>query len=258
MTLDRWAAALHTARANARPIPPLTDATPDLSIEEAYAIAERNVAARVAAGAQVVGHKIGLTSVAVQRQLGVGEPDYGALLDVMEIPDGGAMSRSAFIAPRVELELAFHLGAALRGPGVSVEHVRAATESVQAAIEIVDSRVADWKITLADTVADNASSGAFVLGGPRVPLETLDAADLDAEFRRDGEMIETGNTSAVLGDPCAAVAWLANALAAYGTGLDAGHIVLSGACTRMVPARVGDVYRGTLAGLGGVTLSVAP
>jgi 2-keto-4-pentenoate hydratase len=199
-----------------------------------------------------------LTSVAVQRQLGVGEPDYGALLDVMEIPDGGTMSLAAFIAPRVELELAFHLGAPLRGPGVSVEDVRAATEAVQAAIEIVDSRVEDWRITLADTVADNASSGAFVLGGPRVSLDALEASNLDAEFRRGDEVIETGHTSAVLGDPCAAVAWLANALSTHRTTLEAGHVVLSGACTRMVPAQAGDSYRATLAGLGDVTLSVAP
>ncbi len=184
MTVDVWATALRAARENSRPVAPLTEATPDLTVDQAYAIAARNVAARVAGGARVVGHKIGLTSVAVQQQLGVGEPDYGTLLDDMEIADGGVMSLAAFIAPRVELELAFHLGAPLRGPGIGVADVQAATESVQAAIEIVDSRVADWRITLADTVADNASSGAFVLGGPRVPLRALDPADLEASFSR--------------------------------------------------------------------------
>jgi 2-keto-4-pentenoate hydratase len=256
--LERWALALTAARETRRPIPPLTDELPELAIEDAYAIAERNVAARVAAGARVVGHKIGLTSVAVQQQLGVAEPDYGALLDVMQIADGGTIDAADWIAPRVELELAFHLGAPLTGPDVTTADVRRATESVQPAIELVDSRIADWRIRLADTVADNAASGAFVLGGRRVRLDEIDVTDFDVELSRGGEVVERGNSSAVLGDPCAAVAWLANTLAPLGASLEAGHVVLSGACTRMVPVTAGDDFRGSFGELGEVRLRVAP
>jgi len=212
--LDRRALALGTAREQRRPIDPLTDALPELAIDDAYAIAQRGVTARIAGGARLVGHKIGLTSVAVQQQLGVTEPDYGALLDVMEIDSG-------------------------------------------ATIELVDSRVADWRIRLADTVADNASSAGFVLGGRRRPLGELDVSAVVVELWRGGEVVERGTSSAVLGDPCAAVAWLANALAPFGAALEAGQVVLSGACTRMVAVLPGDDFRGTFGGLGEVRLTVA-
>jgi 2-keto-4-pentenoate hydratase len=254
--LDRWALALRGARETGRPIAPLTDEAPDLTIAEAYAVAAANVAARVAAGARVVGHKIGLTSVAVQRQLGVGEPDYGALLDDMEIADGGTMSAADFIAPRVELELAFHLDARLAGPGVTVGDVRAATAAVQPAIEVVDCRIADWRIKLPDTVADNAAAGAFVLGGERRALDELDTTAVEMELWRGGELIERGDSSAVLGDPCAAVAWLANVLGPLGAALEPGHVVLSGAGTRMVPATAGSHFAGRFAELGEIRLSV--
>src|ERR1700734_2685085 len=146
--LDDWAARLAQAATDARPIAPLTDAVPELEIEDAYAIAQRIVERRVRGGARVVGHKIGLTSPAVQQQLGVSEPDFGALLDVMELPDGGAVAAARVIAPRVELELAFHLGERLAGPGVTVSDVRRATAAIQPAFELVDSRIADWRITL--------------------------------------------------------------------------------------------------------------
>jgi len=255
--LDRLARMLREARERREPVTPLTDDTPDLAIEDAYAIAERNVADRVAAGARIVGHKIGLTSVAVQQQLGVGEPDYGALLDVMEIDDGAAIDTADFIAPRVELELAFHLCDRLAGPCVTAADVRHATGSVQAAIELVDSRIVDWRIGLADTVADNASSGAFVLGGERRRLDEIDVAGVEVEMWRGPEIVERGNSSAVLGDPCVAVAWLANALGALGVSLEPGHVVLSGACTRMVDVRPGDGFRGSFAGLGEVRLAFA-
>ena len=152
--IDNWAARLAQAAADRRPIAPLTDAVPDLAIEDAYAIAERIVDRRIAEGARVVGHKIGLTSPAVQQQLGVAEPDFGALLDVMQLPDGGPVAADRFIAPRAELQLAFELGEPLAGPGVTVSDVRRATAAVRPAFELVDSRIADWRIRLADTVAD--------------------------------------------------------------------------------------------------------
>lgn len=255
--LDRWAQTLTAAREARRPIPPLTEALPGLAVEDAYAIAQRIVAARVAAGARVVGHKIGLTSTAVQEQLRVDQPDYGALLDTMAIPNGGSVQASAFVAPRVELELAFHLAEPLAGPGVSVADVRAATGAVQPAIEMVDSRIADWRIGLADTVADSASSAAFVLGGERRALDDLDVAAIEVALYRGDEQLERGVSSAVLGDPCVAVAWLANALGALGTTLEPGHVVLSGACTRMVAAQAGDDFRGDFGDLGEIRLSLA-
>jgi 2-keto-4-pentenoate hydratase len=255
--LDRRALALGTAREQRRPIDPLTDALPELAIDDAYAIAQRGVTARIAGGARLVGHKIGLTSVAVQQQLGVTEPDYGALLDVMEIDSGATIEATDFIAPRVELELAFHLADRLTGPEVTAADVRRCTDSVQPAIELVDSRVADWRIRLADTVADNASSAGFVLGGRRRPLGELDVSAVVVELWRGGEVVERGTSSAVLGDPCAAVAWLANALAPFGAALEAGQVVLSGACTRMVAVLPGDDFRGTFGGLGEVRLTVA-
>jgi 2-keto-4-pentenoate hydratase len=252
---ERWAAELEAARAGSAPIAPLTDADPGLSVADAYTIARRGIDRRIAAGARVVGHKIGLTAVAVQEQLGVDEPDYGTLLDDMRVLDGGVVDAARFVAPRVELELAFHLAEPLVGPDVTAGDVQRATAFVSPAIEIADSRIADWRITLADTIADNASSGAFVLGGARVRPDELDLAAIDMALARDGDVIERGSSAAVLGDPRAAVAWLANALAAFGTHLRAGDIVLSGAGTRMAPARAGERFTGDFGGLG--TVSVA-
>jgi 2-keto-4-pentenoate hydratase len=253
--LDRLALALRQARERCEAIPPLTETLPDLSLGDAYAIAQRNVSARVAAGARVVGHKIGLTSPAVQQQLGVGQPDYGTLLDEMEIADGAAVDAGAYIAPRIELELAFELAEPLPSAGVTAEDVRRATARVRPSLELVDSRVRDWRIRLADTVADAASSAAFVLGDGGCPPAEFNPTDVPAELWRGAELVESGHSSAVLGDPCASVAWLANVLGALGEHLQAGQVILSGACTRMVDVHPGDRFRGVLAGLGEVSVT---
>lgn len=253
--LDRHALALHDALTHRQPIAPLTETLAELTVSDAYAIAQRSVAAAIAAGARVAGHKIGLTSPAVQRQLGVDEPDYGTLLDVMAIADGATIDRAAYIAPRVEVEVAFELAAALTGPGVTADDVRRATRCLRPAIELVDSRIRDWRIRLADTVADAASSAAFVVGPASRTLAELDPADITAQLWRGEELIEEGHSSAVLGDPCVSVAWLANALGEMGESLQAGQIVLSGACTRMVSVNAGDRFRGVLTGLGEVSLA---
>jgi 2-keto-4-pentenoate hydratase len=244
------------ARRSSTAVPPLTDTYPSLSVQDAYRIARYGVEADIVDGAVPVGHKIGLTAVAVQRQLGVDTPDYGALLDTMEISDGTTLDPVNYIAPRVELELAFRLKSPLRGPSVTADDVRAATESVQAAIELVDSRILDWRITLADTVADRASSAGFVVGGIQRSLDEIDVTTVAVELYRNEELVESGRSDAVLGDPCVAVAWLANALAEFGEVLEAGEIVLSGACTKMVSIAPGDTYRATYAGLGELTLGV--
>jgi 2-keto-4-pentenoate hydratase len=249
-----WAGRLETARTDQEPVAPLTDSEPELSVGDAYAIARCAVDDRVARGATIVGHKIGLTSIAVQQQLGVDQPDYGTLLSDMWVPDDGVIPVGALISPRVELELAFKLADPLDGPGVTAEDVQRATAFIQPAIEIVDSRIVDWRIALADTIADNASSGAFVLGEER-QLADVDVTAVEAVLRRTGEELERGRSDAVLGDPRLAVAWLANALGELGAGLRAGDVILSGSCTRMVPAGSGDKFTGEFGDLGSVSVS---
>lgn len=255
--IECWAERLEAARASASPIAPLTEVEPNPSIADAYAIQRHGIEMRHATGRRLQGHKIGLTSQAVQEQLGVDQPDFGALLDDMEVTDGGQLPAGMLIAPRVELELAFHLREPLAGPGVTAEDVHRATRAVQPSIEIVDSRILDWRISLVDTIADNASSGAYVLGGLEVPIGDLDPTTVEVALRRDGETVETGRSDAVLGDPRAAVAWLANALATFGVSLQAGQVVLSGACTRMIAAKPGDAFVGDFGRLGTVSVRFA-
>ncbi|HTX95484.1 MAG TPA: fumarylacetoacetate hydrolase family protein [Mycobacterium sp.] len=253
--LDEAAERLYAAQASSGPVPPLTETYPDFSVAQAYSVQRRNLARYLREGASLIGHKIGLTSAPMQTLLGVHEPDFGYVLDSMVLDDGAAVPRSAFCAPRVEPEAAFRLRAPLRGPGVTVADVMAATESVAAALEIVDSRIADWRITLPDTIADNASSGAVVLGewvpiadAPSLPTTTAALVVNDA-------LVETGKGTAVIGDPAAAVAWLANALAEYGTAIEAGQFVMSGSYTTAAFVGAGDRAAATITGLGAVSVS---
>ena len=255
-TEDLHAAAdlLHAAQLDRAPIAPLTARYPALSVDNAYAIQKINLDRRLHLGHTVVGHKIGLTSEPMQTLLGVDEPDFGYILDDMVVPDGGAVAADRFCAPRVEPEIAFLLHTALRGPAVSAADVRAATAAVAVALEIVDSRVADWQITLPDTVADNASSGAVVLG-EWVPFSAaLDLPNARASLRLDDTEINTGLGSAVLGDPAAAVAWLANALAPYDIEIGPGQFVMSGSFTSAAFINSGDRAEATITSLGTVSL----
>jgi 2-oxo-3-hexenedioate decarboxylase/2-keto-4-pentenoate hydratase len=246
---DLWAAERDRA-----PIRPVTETHPDLDLAGAYAAQQVNLRRRLGAGGVLVGHKIGLTSEAMQTLLGVDEPDYGFILDDMVIT-GDTVAADRFCAPRVEPEVAFLLRESLRGPHVTIADVRAATEAVAVALEIVDSRIADWKLTLADTVADNASSGAVVLGD-WVPYEdTLALPQAVAELNLNGVGIESGTGAAVMGDPAAAVAWLANTLADYGAELSAGQFVMSGSFTSAAFVYFGDVASATISGLGTVSLT---
>jgi 2-oxo-3-hexenedioate decarboxylase/2-keto-4-pentenoate hydratase len=190
----------------------------------------------------------------MQQMVGVDEPDYGALLADMLVPDGGRICAARLCRPRIEPEVAFRLGARLAGPGVSAADVLAATEAVAPALEIIDSRVADWRITWWDTVADNASSAAFVVG-PWTPLaDAGELGDREVQLSLDGEVVQQGSTAAVLGHPAAAVAWLADALAGQGAALEAGAVVLSGSCTRAVDVGDGMRVTATVRGLGEVTV----
>jgi len=202
-------------------------------------------------GYKISGKKIGLTSQGIQRQLGVDEPDYGHLLSAMECRDG-IVRTSQLIQPKIEAELAFILGSDLTGGGVTVEDVRNATDYVVGAFEIVDSRVADWKIKLVDTVADNASSGRYILGTNRLDIRNMDLAAVSMKLYKNGAPIEEGIGANVQGDPCAAVAWLANKLWSYGVTLKKGEVILSGAFSAAPSAHRGQVFIAEFSSFGSV------
>lgn len=243
---------LTEARAHRRPRPPVRDLFPAGDVDAAYAVQTAWVAARTAAGARVVGRKIGLTNPAVQAQLGVDQPDFGTLLDDMACPAGLPIDIGRTLQPKIEAEIAFVLARDLTGPELGPAEVAAATEYVVAALEIVDSRIADWAIDIVDTVADNASSGLFVLGEDFRELGDLDLADCAMTMWRGQDVVSKGSGAACLGHPLAAVAWLASTARDYGQPLLAGEIVLSGALGPMVPVAPGDEFRAEISRLGGV------
>lgn len=253
-TVIKTADALWVAARDRAPISPVTGTAPGLSITDAYAVQQVNLHRRLGSGAKLVGRKIGLTSQAMQTLLGVDEPDYGYILDDMVI-EGDAVDAQSFCSPRVEPEIAFLLKDSLRGPGITVDDVRAATQSVAVALEIVDSRIADWRLTLADTVADNASSGAVAIGDWVRYTDDLELPDAVASLHLNGTEIDSGSGTAVMGDPAAAVAWLANALADYDTELSAGQFVMSGSFTSAAFVHSGDTATATISGLGTVALT---
>lgn len=234
---------------------PLTETDPALTIADAYAVQRENTRRRIERGAIVRGRKVGLTSRAMQELLGVDEPDFGVLFADMLLEDGATITTGDLLQPRVEAEIGFMLRAPLRGPGVSSAMAAEAIGAAVATLEIIDSRIADWRIRLADTIADNASSGAVVLGTRLVPLDRLDLRLAGVVVTRNGELAETGAGAAVLGNPVGCVAWLANKLAEFGEGLEAGELIIPGAMHRAVDLRPGDVVRADFSGLGAVTVS---
>ena len=241
---------LRTAEEQRSPVAPVAGRFGPLTVADAYAVQLANIDLRRSAGDRVLGRKIGLTSLAMQTQLGVDQPDYGHLLASMGVANGGAVTTAELIAPRIELEIAFLLGRTLEGPGVTVADALAATEAVFPSLEIIDSRIADWKIGLVDTVADNASSGRFVMPSRLTPVRDLDLRLLGGVMEINGVLTSWSCGAAALGDPAACVAWLANALAPYGGRLEPGEIVLSGALDKSVPVKVGDVVRADFDRLG--------
>jgi 2-keto-4-pentenoate hydratase len=245
---------LSAARASGVPGPPVRDLLPAGDVASAYAVQSAWVAGRLASGVRVVGRKIGLTSPVVQAQLGVDSPDFGVLLGDMGYPDGGVVPAGLLLQPRIEAEVVFVLGRDLDQAAPSERDVVAATATVGAALEIVDSRIAGWDINLLDTIADNASAGAFVLGAAPRPLD-LDLAGCTMRMRRNGAVVSTGAGSACLGSPVRAVAWLAATAYELGRPLRAGDVVLSGALGPMVDAAPGDVFDADIDGLGAVSIS---
>jgi 2-keto-4-pentenoate hydratase len=243
---------LAAARAAGRPCPPVRTLLPDGDISAAYAIQAAWVAGQVAAGSSVVGRKIGLTNPAVQAQLGVDQPDFGTLLSTMACPPGEPIDIGRLLQPKIEAEVAFVLARDLDGPDIGPDDVIAATGSVSAALEIVDSRIDNWDISIVDTVADNASSGLFTLGPERRPPGLLDLAACPMRLWRGAQEVSSGSGAACLGHPAIAVAWLASAARSYGRPIRAGEIVLSGALGPMVPVRAGDRFTADIGGLGQV------
>jgi 2-oxopent-4-enoate/cis-2-oxohex-4-enoate hydratase len=254
--LQQQGQRLYRALADRTPIAPLTVEVPDLTIEDAYRIQQHMVAARLAVtGERVVGKKIGVTSEVVMKMLDVHQPDFGVLTSDMVFNDGARIEAASLIAPKAEGEIAFLLKRDLSGPGVSNADVLAATEVVMPCFEIVDSRIRDWKIRIQDTVADNASSGVFVLGDAAVDPRRLDLALVGMTLEKNGEIVATGAGAAALGHPVNAVAWLANTLGALGVGLKAGEVILSGSLAAMVPVAAGDHLRIGLSGIGSASVS---
>jgi len=247
---------LFEAESARRPIEPLTARYPALTVANAYAIQRTNVERRIARGERIVGHKIGLTAQAMQEKFGVSEPDYGHLLDTMVHDARRPLDLTELVDPQVEVEPAFILGRSLRGPGVSIEDVLAATDHITVCLEVIDSRIKEWRIRLADTVADNGSSARVVLGSLAVTPAGLVLDDLATELEIDGAVVERGNTGAILGHPANGIAWLANRLAEFDITLEPGHVVLPGTCTRSV--RIGGRRRvaGRIAGLGEVSVEL--
>jgi 2-keto-4-pentenoate hydratase len=253
-TRDDLAARLAQAERSRVPISPLTAAYADIDVVDAYEIQLINIRQRVAEGARVVGHKVGLSSEAMQKMMGVDEPDYGHLLDEMQVFETAPVAASNYLYPRVEVEVGFILAADLPGAGCTEDDVLAATAALVPSIELIDTRITDWQIKLCDTIADNASSAGFVLGGARVSPTDVDIKTIEAVLTRGGEVVAKGRSDAVLGNPVTGVAWLARKVDSFGVRLKAGDIVLPGSCTRAIDARPGDDFVADFAGLGSVRL----
>jgi 2-oxo-hept-3-ene-1,7-dioate hydratase len=241
------------AERDRKPMQQLSSLWPEIGFEDAYAIQSLVQGRKLSAGRRLIGHKVGLTSKAMQRSSQIDEPDYGHLLDDMMLSDGARVTHANYCIPRVEIELAFVLGKPLRGPHIQLTDVLRATEFVVPALEIVDARVQNPR-KIFDTIADNGAAASIVTGGrPVGPLE-VDLRWVGGIMYVNGEIEETGLAAGVLGHPAMGVAWLANKLAEHGVGLDAGHLVLAGSFTRVVWAKKGDTIHGDFGPLGSVAV----
>ncbi len=266
---DQAARRLQQAQNERRPCPPVRDLLPKHDLAAAYAVQSEIIAERIAAGARVIGRKIGLTNPKVQTQLGVDQPDFGVLLDDMACPLDQPVDVTRLLQPKIEAEIAFILAADLDQPVVTEEDVIFATDYVVAALEIVDSRIAAWDISIVDTIADNGSSGLFTLGATKTTLTTddpatrletpvgtgvLDLSLVTMTMTRGGLPVSDGTGADCLGNPVTAVAWLANTARDYGSPLRAGDIVLSGALGPMVPVIPGSTFTARISGVGEVSV----
>lgn len=249
---------LRLARRSCVPIDPVMLTYPNADVDDAYAVQLAQVHSWVADGQRVIGHKVGLSSPVVQSQMGIDEPDYGHLTADMCHPENHPIAIDHFILPQIQPVTAFVLGRRLAGPGVTVVDVIRAVEFVLPALEIVDSRFKAWNLTVVDTIADNASAGAVVLGSRPMLLPKVDLNSCSVEIYLNGEPATSGLGSAVLGSPLNAVVWLANILGRRGLALEEGHVVLPGSATRATCLLAGDVVEAVFGGIGSVRCLVAP
>lgn len=253
-TPQERARALYEARRTRSAIAPFTQTDPQLTAADGYAIQQELVDLLLADGDRIVGYKLGLTSRPMQEMLGVHEPDYGPVLSSMVLDDGATVDLNSYIQPKVEAEIALVVSRPLRGPGLDTADVAGALAGATAAIELIDSRIADWKIKLPDTIADLASSAAIVKGSRVVPLD-FDPRLCGMVITRNGETMATGAGAAALGNPVAAVAWLANTLAPFGVTLEPGHVVMTGSLHAAFAVERGDVVVAEFDRLGPVSMS---
>ena len=241
------------AKRTRTPVPLLTARHPEMTIEDSYAVQNLWADRQLASGRRLAGHKIGLTSKAMQAATGITEPDYGIILDDMVLENGAVLQWDAYTHPRVEVELAFVLGRPLAGPHATLFDVLDATDYVVPALEILDSRIEMEGRTIVDTIADNAAMGAMVVGGNPVRAADVDLRWVSALLYRNQGIEETGVAAGVLNHPAAGVYWLANKLAAHGTVLQAGEIILAGSFTRPMWVYQGDTVFADYGPLGTIT-----
>lgn len=256
-TIASVAARLRRAEETGTPIAPVRDELAAGGVDAAYAVQDVNTRHALARGRRLVGRKIGLTSKAVQAQLGVDSPDFGMLFDDMMLADGGEVPLARVMQPKAEAEIAFAIDRDLSDPELTLPALAAAVAYAVPAIEIVGSRIENWNIKLLDTIADNASSGMFVLGTVPRRLDGLDLVGCGMAMRRRGETVSSGNGAACLGHPLEAALWLARTMARVGRPLGAGDIVMSGALGPMVAASPGDALEARIDGLGAVRIAFA-
>jgi 2-oxopent-4-enoate/cis-2-oxohex-4-enoate hydratase len=254
-SIARYGGELHRALRERRTVAPLTEREPSITTDDAYRISVYLRDLRVAEGERVIGKKIGATSKVVQSALGVYQPDFGYLTDRMRYPDDAEMPIGReLIQPRAEGEIAFVLKQTLRGPGVTNADVLAATDFVSPCFEIVDSRIDGWRIRIQDTVADNASSGLFLLGEEAVDPARVDFFTCGMVVEKNGEILSTGAGGAALGSPVTCVAWLANTMGAFGIPLEAGEVILSGSLVPLEPVKPGDRMKVSIGGIGSASV----
>ena len=254
MDYQAYADKLWEAESDRVQIDRLTDSNPEMTVADAYRVQLLNVKRRLENGEKLIGMKIGLTSAAMQKMLNVSVPDYGHLFDSMLLTNGQVCHVDQLIQPRAEGEISFCLNKTLKGPGVTVADVYEATRYLVPSIEIVDSRIKDWKIKLQDTIADNGSSARLMVGSGMTPIENVDMKLTGMVMEKNGELVNSGCAAEVWGNPAAAVACLANMLSEFDIELPAGSIVMAGALTGMVPVEAGDVITCSFTGMGSVTV----
>lgn len=254
MDYEALAKKLRDAEKEGKQIGRLTDEYPEMSIADAYRVQLANVKYRLESGEKLIGLKIGLTSQAMQKLLNVTQPDYGHLFDTMLLTEGEICKMSDLIQPKVEGELTFHINKTLKGPGITLSDVYAATDFIVPSIEIVDSRIKDWKIKLQDTIADNGSSAKIMCGSNFARIEDVDMRLTGMTLEKNGVLINSGTAAEVWGNPVAAVACLANMLAEFDVELKEGSLVMAGAFTAAIPVEAGDSVTASFTNIGSATV----